>query len=322
MSAQSPIGQRVRLGDLPAEWRRVSAYRGILDITAVWLGVGAVVILAVRSSSPLAVVVALPLIGALQNHFCSLAHHAVHGNLHPNRPVNDWLARALVMGPLGMLLGASRSEHLAHHARFGASDDPERVYYDLSRHGRNTPAGLQRWLAQVLLTGWIVFPALRRLLTGDRDGRVAASPPNGTGGGYRERLFDAALVPFIQGGLALAFWGISGAWWSYVVLWLLPAVTLGGGLTVVRATLEHADVEQSPLLLSFVSNPVERFFISPFAFNYHYEHHRFMTVPYYHVAGIRAVLVANDDFGGQLVPSYLERLRQLLASLCAGALAG
>lgn len=317
MSAgERPAGQRVRLGDLPAEWRRVSPYRGALDLAAVWSGLAVLAALSLRSGSIPAVLVALPLIGALQNHLSSLGHHAIHGNLHPRRAVNDWMARLLITAPLGMLLGALRGEHMTHHARFGEADDPERIYYDLSRHGRATPAGLLAWMARVLLTGWIILPAVRRLLTGDRGGRAGAiRPAPAAPAERRERLLEASLIPVVQAVLAMLFWALSGVWWAYLVVWLLPVVTVGGGLTVIRATLEHADRTRAPLLLSFVSNPIERFFVSPFNFNYHYEHHRFMSVPYYRVAGIRDVLLQRDDYDGVLVPSYWQRVGGLVREL-------
>jgi fatty acid desaturase len=306
----------VRLRDVPEEWKRVSWYRAAIDIGLVWSGIVALVTLSPRSHSVLAVVLALPFVAALQNHLSSLFHHAIHVNLHPDRRVNDWMARLFTAAPLGLLFGALRREHVAHHARLGAADDPERFYYDLERHGRGTRRGFIRWLATLLLAGWVILPAVRRAVTGRRDEGDAP------GGGLhslaerRERLLDVALVPPVQAVIALLFWRLSGAWWSYPALWVLPAVTLGGGLTALRATIEHADTGRPPRIsMSFESNPIERFFVGPLAFNYHYEHHRFMTVPYYHVAGVRRLLREHDDYDGALIPSYCGRIMQLIRSL-------
>ncbi len=315
-----PGKERVRLRDLPASWKRVSPYRGALDIAWIWLAIGTVVAVCGRSHSALAVATALPIIGALQNHISSLAHHAIHTNLHPNRTINDWMARALLTAPLGFFLGILRKEHLVHHARLGAADDPERFYYDLTRHGRGTPAGLIRWMVG-LLAGWVILPALRRVLTGSRDGgEVTAAAGETSPAEGRDSTLDMVLILLAQAVLAVLFFRLSGVWWAYPVFWLLPAVTFGGGLTVLRATLEHADTASPPrLLMSFQSNPVERFFVGPLNFNYHYEHHRFMTVPYYHVARLRRLLIERDDFTGLLVPSYCARVAYLVRSLGAAA---
>ena len=100
-------------------------------------------------------------------------------------------------------------------------------------------------------------------------------------------------------------------------MWALPLVMVGSALNALRATLEHADTHRPPnLLLSFVSNPIERFFVGPLNFNYHYEHHRFMTVPYFRMAEVRRRMLAAGDYEeGELLPSYVGRLRSLLRNL-------
>ena len=72
----------------------------------------------------------------------------------------------------------------------------------------------------------------------------------------------------------------------------------------------------SDLSLTFVSNPIERFIISPFNFNYHFEHHYFMTVPYYHAPKLREALREHGELArAQIIPSYTGRLIQLVRQL-------
>src|SRR5262245_50266917 len=276
----------LRVQDLPLDLRRVNRLRGVADLALVWAAITALVWVAGALRNPLVFVVAVVLIGALQNNLASLTHHATHFNLHPERTVNDWLARLCLTAPLGSLFSVVRAEHWAHHARLGSADDPERFYYDLDLHGRRVPGHLRAWVLE-LFAGWVLLPTLRRFVTGSRAGSLEAAAPREPGDAGFARI-EVALLLLAQLVIAVTWWRLAGAWWGYLALWVLPLVTVGAALTALRATLEHADPRRPPhLLLSFVSNPVERFFVGPFNFNYHYEHHRFMMVPYYRMARLR-----------------------------------
>ena len=308
----------LRVQDLPVELRRTNAWRGVADLALVWTAIAVLVSLAGAVRHPVAFLAAVVLIGGLQNNLASLTHHATHFNLHPSRSVNDWLARLFLAAPLGSLFSVVRSEHWAHHARLGAADDPERFYYDLDLHGRRVPGRLRIWVLE-LFAGWVLLPAVRRFLTGSRAGTPAAAGPREPAETRFARV-EVALLVVAQLAIALGWWELTGAWWGYLALWVLPLVTVGAALTALRATLEHADPRRPPhLLLSFVSNPVERFFVGPFNFNYHYEHHRFMMVPYYRMARVRRLLLDAGDYqDGELLASYAGRLGWLVRTLQPG----
>lgn len=307
----------VQLADLPVEWRTKSSWRGLLHVGLVWLGILAAVALVGLTRSWLVGAGAFLFIGVLQNNISSLLHHALHGDLHPSKRLNDLVCRLFLTGPQGQLLGVVRWEHLHHHARFGMEDDPERVYYDLEATGVDTPQRLRRHVVRLFL-GWVVAPNLRRALTGDRGGLGASNPTwearRRTAGG---NLADLTGFLVAQTGIAAAMWSLTGWWWAWAVWWALPLATVGAGLTVLRATLEHASPEDPDRrLFSFTSNPLERFVFGPFQFNYHYEHHRFMSVPYYWTPAVHRLLAEQgDQEEARIEPSYLGRLRSLIREL-------
>lgn len=94
------------------------------------------------------------------------------------------------------------------------------------------------------------------------------------------------------------------AWWAYPVLWLLPLV-IAGILDRLRIKAEHLP---DGAFVSHHSNPVERFFLSPFDMNYHAEHHFNPGIPHYRLRETRASLKAMDLPGEWVGGSYWRSL--------------
>ncbi len=307
-----PPTAEIRVSDLPEELRRVSAWRGPFDTAWTWLAIAAVALVCGALGGAW-YVLGVVLVAGLQNHLMVLWHHSIHTNMHPRREVNDAIGRWLLISPMGQPAGIMRRAHITHHAHLGEEQDPDRWYYDLDLHGRRRPWALIGWLAVNCLGGLIV-PQIRKALTGRRDATVDP----GTERGRRDRR-DRLAVVVCQVALFAAFWALTGTWWGYLALWALPLVTLGSGLNCLRTALEHADASDPPHRdYSFRSNPVERFFVAPFCMNYHWEHHKLMTVPYYRMPELRRLLLERGEYGdGRIVDSYLGRLRDVTSALRA-----
>lgn len=308
---------RVTLRDIDRELLEVSSWRGIADLFAVWAAVLVIAALAGRltpltvSGIPFFILAAIA-IGVLQNNLNSLSHHAIHHHIYPDRKVNDALFRWMIAAAMGQNLRTLRREHLGHHALFGEHDDPERHYYDLDVDERTTPRQLLLWTA-MMFSGLVLVGQVRRILSGSRGGAPVDANSRAAQREKRELLF---VIP-AQIGLFLIFWAVSGTVFGYFLFWAIPIVTVGAGLNAVRATVEHADpAPDSNYHRSFTSNIIERFVIGPFNFSYHYEHHRFMAVPYYNVDRVRTILTEAGDYEEcELEPSYISRYRDILKKL-------
>jgi fatty acid desaturase len=74
---------------------------------------------------PLAIVVALFLIGARQLGLAVLMHEASHRSLFANRSVNDWAGQWLCAYPIWSDTVVYRPYHLQHHAHTGTERDPD-----------------------------------------------------------------------------------------------------------------------------------------------------------------------------------------------------
>lgn len=300
--------------DLPSEWKQVSSYRALVHIFCIWSAFILIVAGYHKYPNIFYYIAAVVFIGALQNNLNSLIHHSIHCNIHPMRWVNDVLTWLFLSGPLGQMYSRLKSEHLDHHAAFGAENDPERHYYDLNLHRRKSKYGLLRWVICVFF-GWVLYPVVLRMITGDRSGRKPVKEK-------RSRAKLHALCDFIsiagcQTGLFFLLYFLTGNVWAYLLFWVLPISTFGAGFTALRGMLEHANPEEPDhLLITFTSNLVESFFIGPLNFNYHYEHHRFMHIPYYHIPKVHNFLKEKNDFSdGLVVKTYFGRLILLLKTL-------
>lgn len=94
-------------------------------------------------------------------------------------------------------------------------------------------------------------------------------------------------------------------------------LTVMVGLNSIRSCLEHAEPGQhAPALNSFVSNPVESFFLSPFNMNVHAEHHLVPAVPWHALPALRLHLQAQGLYGDvALHTSYTQRCRDIAGRL-------
>lgn len=313
---------RVSFKSLDKELLRVSPWRGGADVLLVWLGVFFVagVLGHWAEFSLLGVglmLMGILVIGIFQHGLAALGHHAVHVNLHPDKRTNDRLFRWLIAAPTGQSFLALRREHLLHHATFGTAKDPERYYYDLSL-GRRDRAGRFVVWSILMFLGYVVTRQLYRL----RSGEPQSVEPQGDVASMRTTptpplTLEVLPILLTQSVLFVLLWMTAGSWWGYPLLWALPLVTVGGGLNGMRATLEHADPSRPPNLnRSFVSNPLERWALGPYNFSHHYEHHRFMMVPYYRVRALRQLLQEAGDYEEcSLESSYTRRYLDIVKTL-------
>ena len=81
----------------------------------------------------------------------------------------------------------------------------------------------------------------------------------------------------------------------YLLLWILPILTVSRFLMGVRSIGEHAehseiDDPEQRFLNSIYCNAVEQFFFSPLSFNFHAEHHLFPNIPTWRLPEISARL--------------------------------
>jgi fatty acid desaturase len=252
---------------------------------------------------PPVVLLAIVFIGTQQHAMFVLAHDAAHYRLLRNRRLNDAVGRWL--GTLtGISMCSYRVVHRLHHNDLYGPNDP-----DIALHG-GYPRGkgyLLRKLAGDLagINAWKTFhyffgnpalnaatgtalrplddtaPALRRAARRDRWGVVA--------------FHVAAPAVLLAAGGAQALV-------AYLVLWVVPLISVAQVILRVRAILEHGAVADlsSPLTAARtnLAGPLARLFLFPHHVNYHIEHHLFPAVPHYHLPRLHRELAARGLLAG------------------------
>lgn len=297
--------------------------RSTLAIAQTFISLAVVIGLAVAFWSWWVAVIAVVLIAPLQHALFVLAHDAAHYRLYETRWLNDAVGR--LCGTIaGVSMCTYRVIHRLHHNHLYGPQDP-----DIALHG-GYPRGkayLAKKLAKDLagLTAFKTFsyffgaPSLNTE-TGKAERPLDDTSPRLRAAARRDRWtvlgfhVVAPMVAFATG------WG-----WQYVVLWVLPLVTVLQAILRLRAICEHGAVTDygSPLTAAR-TNLVSlwlRYAMFPHHVNYHVEHHLYPAVPHYHLPRLHAALVAHGILDGAEIRPIGETLRRIFADRPAAAAA-
>jgi len=308
----------------------VSFSNGALCIGVHWVQILSAFVLFYFYQTWWTFILLLLFISARQYGLAILLHDAQHTLLHPDKAANNRIAAWLIAAPLGTDFIGSQRSHLEHHFNLGdSSRDPD---YALYCFGEPSP---KRSLAQVfsLFLFRIVGGKIFSMVASAGEGRPDNSAPREIAIGasfvvalvrrarqMAPRLWSVAVVQT----LLLVTFSLTFGWWGYFLLWLLPVTTLAIFYNDFRIFCEHSVLAREATsrderMISFISNPVERFFIAPNHMNYHAEHHLFPFVPHSQLPALRNVIRNcpelnsgiewRSSYFGHLV-SYLRNLRR------------
>jgi fatty acid desaturase len=279
----------------PEEWRTLTArsrWRGLWLVAHCW-GVIAIA-MAMGVLWPPTIPLAVLIIGTRQLGLFILMHDAAHGLLHPDRRINDWVARWLC----SQSLGEYRPYHLQHHRYVQQAEDPD---LGLSAPFPISRASLKRKIWRDL-TGQTFYK--------QRIAPLFAAPPRASPLQRQSQELVRGRRFVIGNALGFAAFAALGLWWVWLLMWLLPMATWLPLVTRIRNIAEHALVgrdQSDPLLQARTTqaNLVERALLAPYWVNYHLEHHLFTQVPCWklpkaHVLlrqrGVTARMEVQDDY--------------------------
>ena len=266
--------------------------------------------------NPLVILISVVVIGTRQHALFVIAHDAAHYLLYERRWLNDFIGR-LCATVQGLSMCTYRAIHRLHHNNLYGELDP-----DTALHG-GYPRG--RWyLARKLLkdlsgqTAWKTYayflggaPALNTATN------VAVRPLDDTSNKLRaEAKRDRNVVVAVHL-VALAAFAWSGYLVEYLVLWVLPLVTVVQALLRLRAIAEHGATTDfsSPLTAARTNTGPAwlAWLIFPHHVNYHIEHHLYASVPHYNLPALHREMAARGVLdGAELVP-FRVTLRKIFA---------
>jgi fatty acid desaturase len=303
--------------ELVQDLTRRSAWRATLSVLEDFVVLAVAIALAlVYWPNPLVLVPAVIIIGTRQHALFIITHEAAHYLLYERRWLNDLVGRACAMIQ-GLSMCTYRVIHRLHHNNLYGALDP-----DTALHG-GYPRGrlyLLKKLAKDLsgLTAWKTYayflggaPALNTATN------TALRPLDDTSDKLRrEAREDRNAVVFLHVVLLFLF-AISGYLVEYLVLWVLPLVTVVQAILRLRAIAEHGATTDfsSPLTAARTNlGPAWlRWLIFPHHVNYHIEHHLYASVPHYHLPRLHAEMQRHGVLATAEVVSFDVTLGKIFA---------
>jgi fatty acid desaturase len=240
--------------------RAIPTARNIYSVLTLWCSIIGSWWLVGWLAHPLAWIAGVFWVGRCFSLLFLLHHEAAHALLFPARQVNDFVGRYLLGAAAIVDFDLYRMVHITHHRDELGPEEPDLGLY----------VGYP--------SGWAKF---FRRLSRDAFGRSAykqlralARRPAAT----LVRLASAQLVV----GFLIAL--VTGHWWAWPVLWLLPWATVWQVTNRLRSIAEHAGMEQSDdrRANSHVVNQswLPQQWLAPYKAGFHLAHHVDTSVPW------------------------------------------
>ena len=306
---------------LPKEVLRELTRRSAWRATAAVLADVAVLAIAIAAAlalwpNPFVLIAAIIIIGTRQHALFVIAHDAAHYLLYERRWLNDAVGRACAAAQ-GLSMGTYRVIHRLHHNNLYGELDPDTALHGGYPRGRMY---LVRKLAKDLsgLTAWKTYayflggaPALNTATN------VAVRPLDDTSAKLRhEARADRNMVIALHI-VALVAFAASGYLIQYLVLWVLPLVTVVQAILRLRAIAEHGATTDfsSPLTAARTNlGPAWlRWLVFPHNVNYHVEHHLYASVPQHNLPRLHAEMKRQGILEGAEVISFRQTLGKIFA---------
>ena len=272
--------------------------------------------------NPLVIFLAVLLIGTRQHALFIITHDAAHYLLFDKRWLNDFVGRACAT-PSGLSMCSYRVIHRMHHNNLYGELDP-----DTALHG-GYPRGRMYLVRKLLkdlsgLTAWKTYayflfaaPALNTATN------KALRPLDDTSDRLRSdaRRDRNAVIAFHV--VALTFFAWSGYVVEYLVLWVLPLVTVVQAILRLRAIAEHGATTDfsSPLTAARTNlgSPLLRWLLFPHHVNHHIEHHLYASVPMYNLPRLHAEMKRHGVLEGAEVLAFEKTLAKIFAGRSSAA---
>jgi len=270
--------------------------------------------------NPLVLILSVIVIGTRQHALFVIAHDAAHYLLYDNRLLNDVVGRTCAMLQ-GLSMCTYRVIHRMHHNNLYGELDPDTALHGGYPRGR---AYLVKKLLKDLsgLTAWKTYayflggaPALNTRTN------VALRPLDDTAQKLKTEARNDRNMVIAFHVLLLGMFAWSGYLVQYLVLWVLPLVTVVQAILRLRAIAEHGATTDftSPLTAARTNLAPAwlEWLIFPHHVNYHIEHHLYASVPHYNLPALHREMRANRILEQAEVMPFALTLRKIFAERAA-----
>jgi fatty acid desaturase len=256
--------------------------------------------------NPFWILLSILVIGTRQHALFVVAHDAAHYLLYSSRKVNDAVGRACATVQ-GLSMCTYRVIHRLHHNNLYGELDP-----DTALHG-GYPRGRAYLIKKLLkdLSGVTAWKTYAYFLGGapalNTQTKVALRPLDDTSGKLKDEARADRNTVVVFHIAALAFFAATGYLVEYLVLWVLPLVTVVQAILRLRAIAEHgATTDFSSPLTAARTNVAPAWLawlLFPHHVNYHIEHHLYASVPHYNLPALHREMASRGVLeGAELLP--------------------
>jgi fatty acid desaturase len=209
-------------------------------------------------------------IGTRQHGILILGHDGSHGLVSRNVRWNDFLTNLLCFWPFGMGLSGYRQFHFAHHRHMGTTADPELIHKKKAAPTFDLPAsparilglGVAAMFGEGILEEFFIVKYI-----------IA-----------RESLRDIVMPIAMWTAFACGLWYFNASWIALV--WFVALGSAFWAAFRMRVWTEHMGTADAHRIYA---RPLYRSIFLPHNTWYHFEHHRFPTVPFWNLHRARAL---------------------------------
>jgi fatty acid desaturase len=232
---------------------------------------------------------------AIRNFNCAaqLVHESDHGTLFRDPRLNRSLGN-LFAYLLGYTRTGHRAAHMDHHLYLNTDRDPDIIF--------SQPDASAAAMLKGLLNDLFFVSAIKRLLQYSQSDRAtySVSPWRRLTARYFLRMAGTMIPVAVTQAVLLAVFTVAGGPWAYLLLHVLPIMTLYPLQIRVRSIAEHGfeagyhptSPQGAWMTRTSRLNVLERFIVAPFGQYLHYEHHVFPSIPNYNLSQVHRLLVA------------------------------
>ena len=258
-----------------------------------WASIAVAIALCTFFWHPALYVLAVMFIGARQHALIIMGHDASHYRYLPARWQNELFSNLFLMWPVFASVEGFRKFHSTHHQYTNLPDDGNRhIWYTHDAAGELDPdwefPKTRAGLALVLLRRAAFLTGMFWIVRGLVGSSFIPSPP----------WMVAARVAFYASVAALLT--IFGAWYAFLLYWIVPYCTWHILIQYARIICEHSAVESEEeeyaITRTTIPTWLESIFILPCNVGYHLEHHWYPSVPYYRLPDLHRELMAREGF--------------------------
>lgn len=274
----------------------VQSLRTSIAIARQWVVIGLAFAAAIYTGNVFVYVLAFIVIASRQQALASLMHEASHRRLYKNPAVNNFVSNLFCALPIGLSVSRYGDEHSDHHRAPNTDLDPYWVTFQADPENWSWPK-TRRGLISVFVKDFFGF---NTMISGRQ---IASWTPFSNHFSTEKHPIPLPMMERIQlyilyPAAAIAITLVHG-WFYFLVLWMLPMLSLTPVFVRIRAISEHSALKVASgtdATRHVDASLLERLCVCSFNINYHLVHHLFPYVTYYNLPKMHDLLMQNPDF--------------------------